>query len=154
MKTYLVKPTYDRLTGELDGGTLKTQQGIICDHCGVELSYDHDSDNFPYVGLEIKDMFDSEPYYYEERLRYNREETKQIFGLDYHEYEIDNYDIFPGNPYTYCREHDCFRTILQSALSDEEINIEQHMLKARMVMLDRVLRQKLFTPAELGISFK
>ena len=152
MKTYECKPLFSQYTGEPTGETRKIIDGMICDVCGVELNEHFDTDNAPWVGFEIVTIGDGEAYFHEDRLQFTRQEALELFEIVRdHGIEIDNYEIFDNNPYVYCRERQCFRELLMKTIKDEDLSLDYFMLRARLQMVDRILRQKLFTPAQLGI---
>lgn len=159
MKLFKSIPLFDRYTGKKTDQTEKTCTGLICDLCGVELDNDFNIENYPNVAFEIHDIGGCEPYFHEDRLKYTVEEALELFEIDWDdEIEADNYMLFNDNPYTYCQERDCLQSILRKALSEDAqgagLWLENEMMKARLEMVDRVLRQKLFTFEQLGISFE
>jgi len=158
MNLYKLVPLFDRYTGEKTDQNDKLCDGTICDLCGVELDADFDEENAPYVSFEIHDLTGCEPYYHEDRLKFNASEALELFDIDWDDdIEVDNYELFNDNPFAYCRSRTCLETILRDALVDNvdgEIWLQDTMMKARLKMIDRVLRQKLFTPERLGIGFE
>ena len=159
MKLFESKPLFDRYTGEKLDETEKVWTGIICDYCGVELNGNFNHENYPNVAFEIHDTHGCEPYFHEDRLKYTAKEALELFEIDWDdEIEADNYVLFNDNPYTYCQERGCLQSILRKALSEDAqgagLYLEHEMMKARLEMIDRVLRQKLFTPEKLGIEFE
>lgn len=158
MKLFKQVQTYDRFTGKpLDQKETMWTGSYICDYSGVEINAEIDSDSSPYVAFNVVDLHDCEPYFHEDRLRYTKEEALELFDIDWDsDIEIDNYEIFhENNPFVYeCHPgKECFRHVLKEMRDARSIRLEEFMLKCRLKMIDRVLRQKLYTPEDLNIKF-
>jgi len=159
MKLYKSTPVFDRYTGKREACE-QIQDGIICDVCGVELNYEFDDENSPHVSFEIHDLTGCEPYYHEDRLKFTAKEAFELFEIDWDDdIEMDNYVTFNDNPFVYCRSRPCLEDVLKDTLFaqapfEDEVWLQNAMMEARLKMIERVLRQKLFTPERLGISFE
>lgn len=159
MKLYSSRPLFDRYTGKQIKETERICDGHICDYCGVELDFEFDVENAPNISIELHDLTGCEPYFHEDRLKFDVSDALDLFDIDWDsEIEVDNYELFDDNPFVYCRSRPCLDTILRDTLADCDSTgrlwLEATMTKARLKMVERVLRQKLFTPERLGIEFE
>lgn len=149
MNTYIIEPLYNRKTGKLDTQCLRTRQGTVCDACGDIL--DEESDNMPYTGIIIEDLHGGEDYFCAENVTFTPEESLELFGVArQHVFRIA--DMFDQNPYIFCVEKDCLRAILEASIAEPIVDITYHLLQARIDVVRKLLIEKQFTPAQLGIS--
>lgn len=158
MKTFKLVQKYDPYTGNpLEDKERMWTGNYLCDYSGVELDADMDTESMPYIGINIVDLHDCEPYFHEERLRYTKEEAFELFDIDWDEdIVVDNYEIFhEHNPFVFENHEgsECFHHIIQAMLNDNSYDIGYYLVRARLAMIDKVLREKIYTPEEIGVTF-
>jgi len=151
MKLYTTRKVFDRFTGKPNGEDFAPTGKYICDYTGVVIDGDENPECEPMYKLKVSYNNDSEEVYYYDEVKEEFEEM----GIDYGTMLSEPYTFAVNEDYT-----DVSIGLVQEWMAERAekksvfykcATIEQAMRIARVRTVLRLLKEKIFTAAELGL---